>query len=884
MDQPTPPETPVPSNLPANNKQGINKKYLWIFGLVFLGIITGGFFIFKGRILNPITSPANNTSTANNNPQQIVSSAGAPVSFHVPMANVSFVRQQINISPDLSKPFADFEIQNIADIEKAYGFKFTSTELQQLEQNKFVIKNILDTNLGKNVTVSDNSREFVALYQKVIRDSDYKNRTQANSVFISSDGLFNLFSVLSVELLKETENKYLYGQMQDMTKRLYDQASVKLKNATSDNERKQWTKVRNYFAVPYAIFSMSLKPITAQDYWNSEYQQNGISVDEVQANFQSKDKDADSYQNVANFVKSLQLDAQSESDVLADLTNIYNASGSDLPKIFLQEYQSIPGPIQFKIPFSLFKPRGTYTSTSLRRQYFRAVQWYQQIPFFLSSKDLTNYALDIGQLVHADTDMTKKYNSFSSLIAFLVGESDDLDVNDYSQVFADLGPDKARNKNVLIDYLNQKKLGPKIKALPANYPSVGDVSVSDVFEATRGMRFISQKFVPDSYWTGQLTQGDEKPAVNGMKLPDMASSLEVMSLLGSPYATNHLVDLDFYLTHKQAIDSRLADLKTEVNSWGDNYWQSNLYTSTLWSISGLFDWLTNNRSSAPQFMQSPLWDAKTLLTGSGFWTELRHTSILYAKQSFAEKGAGGDDSCDDRKVPPPPKGYIEPQPDAYDRLYYMAQRLSGEYKARGFELSNLDKLDNYIKLVNIIREYTKLELENTAFDEPTVTKTRHSADENKDCVEYFISPDAMVNRGGNNYWNPASRWEEIRTYIVQQMASSLPVPVEGPILPIKDKRTAVIADVHTGKEGQVLEEGTGVPRVIFVAVKDANGPRLTVGFTYSQYEEVSPGDRWTDEQWQDKFYTDSGDYSITYQPKSAWPDINKWYQQLLGIK
>ena len=94
---------------------------------------------------------------------------------------------------------------------------------------------------------------------------------------------------------------------------------------------------------------------------------------------------------------------------------------------------------------------------------------------------------------------------------------------------------------------------------------------------------------------------------------------------------------------------------------------------------------------------------------------------------------------------------------------------------------------------------------------------------------------------------------------------------------------AVVADIHTSESG-VLEEGVGAPRVIFVAVKDANGPRLTIGFTYSQYELLSPT-RLTDEEWQSNFYTDDGgDYQITYKPKSMWPTIPTWYQELLGTK
>jgi hypothetical protein len=375
-----------------------------------------------------------------------------------------------------------------------------------------------------------------------------------------------------------------------------------------------------------------------------------------------------------------------------------------------------------------------------------------------------------------------------------------------------------------------------------------------------------------------------------MKLPRSASSLEVMTILGSSYAQSQLPKLSFYASYKEAIDTRLGELKTEAIGWGGEYWQSNQVTSILWTISGLFDWLNKNKTVAPEFMQSPLWDAKTLLTGSAFWTELRHTNILYAKQSFAEKGGGGDDGCDARKIPPPAEGYIEPQPQAYDRLYFAARSLSEEYKARGLDLQNLPKLQKYIDLLNIVREYTKLELENAAYTEPIISKKVQMYD-NSDCTQNFISPDVSIKRDKDQYalnaddqWVAAlSRAEELRVGIANRMRDILPSPVEGSILPIKDKRAAVVADVHTSDEG-ILEEGTGVPRVIFVAVKDANGARLTVGFTYSQYEFLSDS-RLTDEDWQNKFYTnDGGDYQITYQPKSAWPTVPIWYQQLLGTK
>jgi len=806
-------------------------------------------------------------------------SSGAPVTFKPALAEVPFDMQEVKINKDISKSFSLSEVKNIPDMEKAYGFKFSKAELESLEKNKFVIKNILDTNIVKeSLPVYDNNREFVSLYQSISGPSDYKNRTQANSVFISSDITMNVFSTISAELLKETENKYLFDNVLSMTKDMYDQASDRLVKSKTDSEINKWKKVRNYLSIPYAILSSSIKPIDADQYWNSDEAKNGVSLEDMQAEFTVKDKDIDSIDNVTKFITNLKLDKESETVVLNDLKQVYDATeGRGKPSIFKDEFDAIVSDVEVTIPFTLFKPRGTYTSSSVRRQYFRAVQWYQQIPFLLASGDLTKYAVGVAELL-GNKESKSKYDSMSSLISYIVGESDDLDVSDYIAANNELGKDKANDVKILAEYLSKRKPGAKIKSMPVNINPLAGVTVEEEIDALAGMRFMSQKFIPDSYWTGRLTKGDEA----GVKLPGKASALQVMSILGSKYANSRFTDLPFYSDYKKAIDDRHDILKKEADGWSEKYWKSNLYTGSLWTVSGMFTWLDTNRTDLPQFMQSPLWDAKTLLTASGFWTELRHTSLLYAKQSFAEKGGGGDDNCDLRKVPEPAKGYIEPQIVAYDRLYYTANRLLAEYDARGIKLKNSVKLENYIKFLNSIREYTKLELENSVVNESVITKKRYSETEARECVESFISPESEVKRG--DVINPSSRWEEIRVGLINQLRASLPESVEGPILPIKDKRTAVVADIHTDMDGGVLEEGTGVPRVMFVAVKDANGPRLTVGFTYSQYETISDT-RLTDEEWQNNFYTDEGgDSQITYKPKSQWPTNNKWFKDLLGDK
>lgn len=789
------------------------------------------------------------------------------------------------ISDTVRAPFSIHELNNLEVIEKEFGVNFSDTEKKHLEEHKFILKPLTDSSLVP-ISVGENMREYVALYDAIGGSSDIKERTAANAPFVSTDVLMHLFSTLSVELLKETENQYLFPQIQQMTETLYKDAESRVTGTRNADERAQWVKVRNYLAVPHALLSTAIKPPSAEEYWQGDHSE---SYEEYLQGIKKKDASAGRYDDVVAFVKGLNLDEVSERAVLADVAHVYDAPSKAVPAVFKKEYDALADQdIVFSIPFSLFTVRGTYTSSSLRRQYFRAVQWYQQIPFFTRSPELSTYAVKIGELLQAHQDELKRYEAMNELIMNLVGKSDDLDAGDYAHAVKQLGDD-AYDEAARSAFLSTAKPASRIKGMPAFYNSVGVVQMRDVMDATRGMRFFSQKFIPDSYWTGRLTQGDEAPDVDGMKLPRSVSSVQVMTILGSQYAESQLPTLPFYPEHKKAIDTRIDELKRESIEWGPDYWKGNQVTGILSSIATLFSWYQDNREKLPAFMQSPLWGSKTLMTGSGFWTEMRHTNILYAKQSFAEKGGGGDDEkCDTRTIPQAVYGYVEPHPEVHKKIAETAAQLSDIYSSQSIKLVNAEKLKSYIQLLAIAREYSQLQLQDTPFVETSMSKSV-PLEKDPSCIQTYVDPKLSVIRDGDErvmnadkvYVSALSRAEELRRSLIDRMINTLPYSVEGPILPIKDKRAGVIADVHTSDEG-IVEEGTGVPFLIFVAIKDSNGARLTTGLTYSHYEFLSKDKRLTDEEWQSRFYTDEGgDYQITYKPYSAWPALPVWYQELL---
>lgn len=812
--------------------------------------------------------------------------AAAP---HLFGESVTYQAPTATINKDIAADFSTDEAANLAAIEKAYGITLSGAEQKFFHDNKFVIKNLMDTNIRPS-SVGDNVREFPELYAAINGPEDYKLRKPENALFYSSDVFFHTYNNLYTQLLKELENRKFYPAMLDLSKTFFEEAQKKT-DAASGAEKKTWMQVRNYFAVAYALLHSAGQPLTEEDYRGPDGQ--SLDPSKVMSDFTAMDTKVDTYDTAAAFVKTWKLDAPSEAAILADLQIVYKAGGKGTPAVLKDEYDAYTTQtdVEFEIDYTQFTPRGTYTSSSLRRAYFRGMKWYIMTPLFLKSPQLTQDAFALTQLLAENPQQLLDYNRLETAINFLIGTSDDLMPVDYLQAL-DSAKGKPDPEQAAMDFLVHAR-SPKIKDLTATYGAVGTEQTADVLLKTKGMRFFSGKFILDSYWTGMLTQGDEAPKPGyTQKLPPMASSLEVMTLLGSEYAKSQIPTLDFIKkANADAVNQALSELGTEKDSFDVAYWQSNAYNIWLWTIQSLFSWQKQNHDALPRFMQSPQWEVKTLQTASAFWTELRHATILYAKQSFAELGGGGPDSCDTRKVPPAPEAFIEPQLEAYQRLLYLAKRTDQGLKDQGDgDLENLQPLERFVALMEKVQTYVGKELANAQITEKILSKSRPDPeDPAKTCTEYFLDPEILPD--GSYTYTTKSQWEDLRLGIVSGLQGSIPVPVEGPILDAKDRRAALVADVHTGQDSsypaQILYEATGVPDVIIAAVKDANGPRATIGFTYSHYEFTKPygGKRMTDEDWQTLFYNGTDPESaFDYTPKATWPATPSWYDSILKIR
>jgi len=217
-------------------------------------------------------------------------------------------------------------------------------------------------------------------------------------------------------------------------------------------------------------------------------------------------------------------------------------------------------------------------------------------------------------------------------------------------------------------------------------------------------------------------------------------------------------------------------------------------------------------------MQIDNWQKKNLGAVLGSYTELKHDTLLYAKQSYAELGGGRPDG----EIPPVPKGYVEPDITFWNRIINLAEMTNSGLTKRGLMPEVFQgRFEEFVETSKFFRDLSIKELENKKISD--------------------------------------EEFERLRT--ISADFNLFTAPIDGEVLSKKDMRAGIIADIHTDAwKGEILYEATGKPHIIYVAVSDANGTRLTRGVVYNHYELKSPlGKRLTDEDWHDKVYEGKGD-------------------------
>ncbi len=476
---------------------------------------------------------------------------------------------------------------------------------------------------------------------------------------------------------------------------------------------------------------------------------------------------------------------------------------ADLAQISKHEKREVSAVLGYKMDFSQFVPRGHYTRTEKLKKYFKAMMWYGLSPFPLPIEKIGPkptlqailITLNLRSTQPNGQPLIKLWDTIYGPTVFYVGKADDFTAYQYSKIAAQIYGAKP-SQSALADKGKLQKFIAEARKLPQ--PRIMNTGSDDPLVATGPQfRFMGQRFIPDS----RVLQEMVHPAVYMRGVP---TGLDVLSALDSDRALAILRTAPYNADQYRGFESQMAKMRNELAQTKFSTWQSNLYWGWIWSLKSI---ITPAPKGYPSFMRSPAWLDKSLFTALGSWTELRHDTILYAKQSEAECGGDGE-------VPALPKGYVEPNLEFWTRLGWLNQTTKTGLASRGLLTPELaDKFSKIGDWLDFCRKITIKELTNKK-----VTQ---------------------------------QEYQQICMYGAELESLTLSI-AGGSVMSETDKDMALVADVHTDHgRGKVLEEGTGRAAAIWVVVPIQGKLYLTRGAVYTQYEFLHPiSDRLTDEKWQ----------------------------------
>lgn len=495
-----------------------------------------------------------------------------------------------------------------------------------------------------------------------------------------------------------------------------------------------------------------------------------------------------------------------------------------LAKIQAHQKLLLPDDYPFVADFSQFLPRGHYTRTEEFKRYFKAMMWYGLVPCRLASqdpplppriwqRDLRRALLMLQAFRTANIGGRRAEEVWRQIYeptAFMVGYADDLT----PQELTDFATRVYGHLPGLTELADESKLGELRDVLAKEAPRPG-IAVALILTASQGgepqgvqFRFMSQRLIPDSRVFQELVA----PEVGGRGFP---LALDFPAALGSERAWDLLVEagqpqFSDYTAQMRKMQTELAELPAEK-------WQSNAYYGWIYALAPL---LEPKGAGYPAFMTKEAWVDKQLTTFLASWSELRHDTILYAKQS------GYEGIREPREGEAVPKGYVEPELSFYARLKWLVGETKKGLMRHGLfdERSDLaPNFDSFGDVLGFLADVSAKELQE-----------QRLADEEYGRIAALgrgLEQLSLAVVSGEDGIGWPSEWREIENDT--------------------DRDMACIADVHTGPNKMVLEEAVGHAFLIHVAVPIEGEIYLTRGPTFSHYEFRHPADdRLTDEQWQ----------------------------------
>jgi hypothetical protein len=476
--------------------------------------------------------------------------------------------------------------------------------------------------------------------------------------------------------------------------------------------------------------------------------------------------------------------------------------------------------------FSQLAPRGHYTRSTELMQYFRAMMWLGRTELRLietqpdGSQVFRRRQLEGAVLLRALVDATglERWKTIDQVVRAFVGEPDDMSLTDVDRLSADLGATTPAELTAQSDAAIAAKIVEKGYGAQriSSQIMVNGLDL-DTLPLGRSFLFFGQRYVLDSHVFSNVVYDRVKKAQVKRMMPD---PLDVaFAALGNDAAAGLLTSS----LRKHDYASELAGTRLLADTHGPDFWGANLYNRWLSALRALSPGKDLRGAAAPglpSVARTEAWSRRVLNAQLASWAELRHDTILYAKQSYT-----GVPACEF------PDAYVDPYPAFWRALAALAKDGGAMATALGFTGTMWP--DSRIRGF-----FTELG--------SVAAILAEMADRQQTGQPFTMEQLAFINQAVSvvPFGCGQQRAEGWYAKLFFDEDEAL-------------KFDPTIADVHTqpadeggNTVGKVLHVGTGRPRLMVVTVDTCAGPRAYLGLASSYFEKVTDSfKRLDDREW-----------------------------------
>ncbi|MBX6314962.1 MAG: DUF3160 domain-containing protein [Isosphaeraceae bacterium] len=487
------------------------------------------------------------------------------------------------------------------------------------------------------------------------------------------------------------------------------------------------------------------------------------------------------------------------------------------------------------IDYSQFKPRGHYTRSPALQNYFRGLMWLGRADtgFFVlpadsrsgvqndDARELRDAAILVDLLIGSgQCDQLERLNRCWER---LVGISDNLRPTELRRLLE-------RERLTLADLARTDSVRRLQQGLARAGFAPQQINSQVILGAKAGesevpppalFQVCGQRFVVDSFVLSKVVYDSvPKSPRHGFRL--MPRGLDVIAALGNPDAIPLLAsDLQRweYAPH-------LAAAREFTAAYLAGPGGRSVYDLWLSALATLHQDMSRE-PFFPQAMQMPAWRHKQVHTQLASWAELRHDTILFAKQSYTKRP-----ECDY------PTGYVEPYPEFFSRM----QRLAEGVVAALTDLERSEPLpaaypgpsarpywNRAAKTLQKLGDLARKELRGEEFT---------------DDDRGFLKRTIEIHRRGE----PDGCGGRLRNDIFTGWYADLLFPHASGWM----KASPAVADVHTAPPA-MLEVGVGDVHLAVIAIDNGTDRMAYVGPIYTYHEFIQPvSARLTDEEFESR--------------------------------